>query len=268
MRAGRDGGLRFLEGAGGRRAPRLPAAAVASAPAGRHLGLEGVVIAVIGLGKVAITQRAEGEGVVLEQLGAREVTLGPIAVLDPVAGRLSARRLPGVELLVRRGGGLLAGHDRRHLARRRLGPVREAHRAARVRERLRPPARLGRRRRGLGATRGALAAARSRLGLGLCLRLGLRQTLRRRRPRRVPFELEVGRALAPELLGVVDGALTAAWHGPGRGPCRLVVVGPEHAHAFALTARQCLLFVFETERIPLVVVAPVGHGTPSGPRPG
>ena len=55
VRAGRDGGLLFLEGAGGRRAPRLPAAAVASAPAGCHLGLEGVVIAVVSLGKVAIT---------------------------------------------------------------------------------------------------------------------------------------------------------------------------------------------------------------------
>src|SRR5205823_11259958 len=112
----------------------------------------------------------------------------------------------------------------------------------------------------------ALAATRPRLGLGV--RPGFGQTLRGGRPRRVTFELEIGRALAPELLGVVDGAPTAARDGSGHGPCRLVVVGPEHAHAFALAARHCLLVVFETERIPLVVVAPIGHGTPSGPRPG
>src|SRR5262249_39282469 len=53
---------------------------------------------------------------------------------------------------------------------------------------------------------------------------------------------------------------------PWRGTRRLVV-GTEHPHAFSFAARQSL-FVVETERVALVIVAPVGHGTPSGPSPG
>jgi hypothetical protein len=57
--------------------------------------------------------------------------------------------------------------------------------------------------------------------------------------------------------------LTAARH----WSCGLLI-GPEHAHSFALAARCCCLFVFKTELFALVIVAPIGHGTPSGPIPG
>jgi hypothetical protein len=48
---------------------------------------------------------------------------------------------------------------------------------------------------------------------------------------------------------------------------RRVVVGTEHAHALGFAVRESLVVV-ETERVVFMIVAPVGHGTPSGPYPG
>src|SRR5205823_11966269 len=83
MSLGRDRRLGLRERSGGPRAPRLPAAAVASAPAGCHLGFERLVVIIVGGGagggKIAIAQPAEGEGGVLAELWAREITFGPLA---------------------------------------------------------------------------------------------------------------------------------------------------------------------------------------------
>ena len=215
-------GLLAFEGPGGPRAPSGPTATVASAPAGGHLRFERLVVILVD-GNVAITQRAERQGVVLEQLR-REVTLGPVAVLDPVAGRLPARRLPAVELVVRRGRRLLAGDHGRHLAGRRFGPMRKAHRpgsrrrASRAAAATRAAASRSSRDARLvchGASEAWTRCRVSSVGVGFEFEVGVGpgHALRRSRPRRVPFELEVRRALAPELLGVVDGASTAARHG-------------------------------------------------------
>ena len=201
--------------------------------------------------------------VVLEQLGTREVALGPVAA--PVRNRGAAgsptasgrgpprrsRRLLAEEVGTSPvGGSVQCG--------RRTGPrlasagSPASPRLGRRRRRSRRDARRRRRRRVRGVDSDVVGSV---VGVGLV-------DLRRTPTRRVTFELE-------SVAGSPQNSSESSPRATGRGRVGCgCVVRPEDRARLRRSPAVLRLVVAEIELIALVIVAPIGHGTPSGPIPG